>query len=149
VVPNVEQYEARFPLLYLWRRREPDTGGAGRWRGGSGVGYAVTPRGVDVIGTVSPHFSGTITPESPGRLRLTVRNTGAPLHTAAPRFAGDHVGIDNIRRRLAGHYGEDASLLLTADGGGNTVAEIVLPLVDQSIALEEPHDVEAVAGRPR
>ena len=106
-------------------------------------GVAPSKSGGDV------ELSAAITPESPGRLRLTVRNTGAPLHTAAPRFAGDHVGIDNIRRRLAGHYGEDASLLLAADGGGNTVAEIVLPLVDQSIALEEPHDVEAVAGRPR
>ena len=68
VVANVEQYEARFPLLYLWRRREPDTGGAGRRRGGAGVGYAVTPSGVDRIETVSPHFSGTLEPESAGLL---------------------------------------------------------------------------------
>ena len=68
VVANIEQYEARFPLLYLWRRQEPDTGGAGRRRGGSGVGYAVTPRGVAAIETVSPHFSGTLAPESAGLL---------------------------------------------------------------------------------
>ncbi len=88
-------------------------------------------------------------PESPARLRLTVSNTGAPLHAAASRYTGDHVGVENIRRRLAGHYAEAASLLLATDAQGNTVAEIMLPVIDQSIALEDYQDVEAVASRPR
>src|SRR5258708_31962074 len=28
-------YEEQYPLLYLYRREEPDMGGAGRWRGGT------------------------------------------------------------------------------------------------------------------
>src|SRR5262249_5162745 len=40
VVSNVEQYEERFPLLYLWRRNEPDSGGAGPLGGGTGVRVA-------------------------------------------------------------------------------------------------------------
>ena len=32
------------------------------------MGYAVTPRGVESIETVSPHFSGTLAPESAGLL---------------------------------------------------------------------------------
>jgi len=85
------------------------------------------------------------------RLKLTVRNTGAPLHPAAPRYTGDHVGVDNVRRRLAGHYGVDASLALTTDAAGNTVAEIVMPL-DQP-ATHPRHDygeqghADEVAGR--
>jgi N-methylhydantoinase B len=85
VVANVEQYEARFPLLYLWRRQEADTGGAGRRRGGAGVGYAVTPRGVASIDTVSPHFSGTLEPESAG---LLGGNPGAVNRVVLHRTAG-------------------------------------------------------------
>ncbi|MSO34987.1 MAG: hypothetical protein EXQ54_00965, partial [Acidobacteria bacterium] len=62
------------------------------------------------------------------RLCVSVRNTGAPLHTSAPRDARDHVGVDNIRRRLAVHYGAGATLTLTAEPGRGTVAELVMPL---------------------
>lgn len=37
VVPQVEPLEARLPLLYEAQRLIPDSGGAGRWRGGLGV----------------------------------------------------------------------------------------------------------------
>jgi N-methylhydantoinase B len=66
VVANIERTEALFPILYLYRRQEPDTGGPGRHRGGVGVGYAVMPHGVARIETVSPHFSGSVEPESTG-----------------------------------------------------------------------------------
>jgi N-methylhydantoinase B len=33
---NVEYYESYYPLIYLYRREETDSGGAGRWRGGCG-----------------------------------------------------------------------------------------------------------------
>ncbi len=32
--PNIETVEAHYPILYLYRRRTPDSGGAGKWRGG-------------------------------------------------------------------------------------------------------------------
>lgn len=81
-------------------------------------------------------------------LRLRVRNSGAPLHAASPRYPGEHVGVENVRRRLSGHYGADASLTLAAGSGGETVAEIVLPIVE-SAAIEERRDADAVAGRSR
>jgi two-component system LytT family sensor kinase len=83
-----------------------------------------------------------------GVLRLTVRNSGAPLHAAPPRYAGEHVGIDNLRRRLAGHYGAEASLTLATDPRGGTVAEIIMPHAD-AITSEEQRDGQAVAGRSR
>lgn len=38
--PQMELYEMQYPILYLYRREEPDVGGAGRWRGGTGMGLA-------------------------------------------------------------------------------------------------------------
>ena len=40
---DVEQQEMGHPLMYLWRRQVPDSGGAGTYRGGNGVQFALTP----------------------------------------------------------------------------------------------------------
>jgi hypothetical protein len=85
-----------------------------------------------------------------GHLRLAVRNSGAPLHAAASRFAGDHVGVDNVRRRLAGHYGEGATLTLATDAHGITIAEMTMPLSEGfGQSVPEEHDAQAAAGRSR
>jgi N-methylhydantoinase B len=42
-IANVEALESRSPLLELYRREAPDAGGAGRFRGGAGLEFAVTP----------------------------------------------------------------------------------------------------------
>jgi two-component system, LytTR family, sensor kinase len=83
------------------------------------------------------------------QLRLTVRNTGTPLHAAVPRHIGERVGVDNVRRRLAVHYGAAAALTLAAEAGGATVAQIVMPVADQHIPLEGDAHATAAAGRPR
>ena len=41
-MPEAELYELQYPLLYLYRREEADMGGAGRWRGGNGIGDRLT-----------------------------------------------------------------------------------------------------------
>ena len=93
------------------------------------------------------------------RLHLTVRNTGAPLHAAAPFDAAqgkEHVGVENVRRRLAGHYGDAAQLTLTSDTERRTVAAIVLPLPHRGYGgpagdeiAEVERDEQSVAGRSR
>lgn len=40
---NVETVEAMFPVRYLFRRRMKDSGGAGKWRGGTGGELALVP----------------------------------------------------------------------------------------------------------
>jgi N-methylhydantoinase B len=40
---NVESIESTFPVRYLFRRRRADSGGAGKYRGGTGVEMAITP----------------------------------------------------------------------------------------------------------
>jgi N-methylhydantoinase B len=53
---DVEQQEVRCPLLYLWRREVPDSGGAGRNRGGNGIEFAMTPIDTEeVVGVMATH----------------------------------------------------------------------------------------------
>jgi len=46
-IPNVEQNELFHPVLYLYRREEVDSGGAGRFRGGLGAALAVVAHDTD------------------------------------------------------------------------------------------------------
>lgn len=46
---NVEENEYHFPLLYLYRRELPDSGGAGKFRGGNSAEMAFVPHGTDEI----------------------------------------------------------------------------------------------------
>ena len=42
-IPNVETTESRYPVLQIYRRQRCDSGGAGRYRGGVAVEYALLP----------------------------------------------------------------------------------------------------------
>lgn len=42
-MPNVEEHELFYPILYLWRKEVTDSGGAGRYRGGNGGEFAYVP----------------------------------------------------------------------------------------------------------
>ena len=93
------------------------------------------------------------------RLHVSVRNTGAPLVTMGGRADQStealakveahvaKVGVDNIRRRLAVHYGDGATLTLTAEPSRGTVAALVMPLAEAAGIGEDDHDAQAVAGR--
>lgn len=61
-------------------------------------------------------------------LRIIVRNTGAPLGPG--RTSGQGVGLENVTRRLQHYYGQDASLTVTRDEDGATIAELRLPAAD-------------------
>jgi len=65
-IANVETYEFRYPVLYLYRRQEPDTGGPGKFRGGVAVGLAMTPHDVEEIPTCVVHGCGIEQPASAG-----------------------------------------------------------------------------------
>ena len=41
-MPSTEVTEVRFPFFVKWHEFRPDSGGAGRWRGGSGAGLSMT-----------------------------------------------------------------------------------------------------------
>ncbi len=65
-IANVESYELRYPILYLYRKQTPDSGGAGTFRGGAGISMMYAVQGVDEISTKIIHTFGVEQPESPG-----------------------------------------------------------------------------------
>ena len=48
-MPNVEDQELFYPILYLWRRELPDSGGAGMYRGGNSAELAFTPHKTESV----------------------------------------------------------------------------------------------------
>lgn len=84
-------------------------------------GIAQSIAGGDV--RVRAHLEGV----SPNHvLRIAVENTGAPLVEDVSRRS-DRVGLNNVERRLLGHYGATATLSLSAVDGV-TVAVVRLPV---------------------
>jgi hypothetical protein len=83
-------------------------------------------------GIAGTRDGGTITVSASleDELRIVVRNTGAPLGNTTAPGSGPGVGLENVRRRLHHYYGHQASLAVTLDASGATVAELRLPAVD-------------------
>ncbi len=67
-------------------------------------------------------------------LVVSVSNTGAPL-TIDPDASATRVGLNNVERRLAGHFGDNASLSLSAVNGVTT-AEVRLPVTVARAAVD-------------
>jgi LytS/YehU family sensor histidine kinase len=84
--------------------------------------------------------------ERDGVLQLTVKNSGTPLHAADNRASGEHVGVENVRRRLAIHYGDAARLSLRTDASGHTVAEIQIPIAAPAESAGDTDHAQTAAG---
>jgi signal transduction histidine kinase len=82
-------------------------------------------------------------------LCLTVRNSGAALAGAPAWPPGDHIGIDNVQRRLTGYFGEAAKFTLDVDGDGFTRAQIVMPFAVGAREDEDDFHVTVAASRTR
>ncbi|VEW14118.1 Acetone carboxylase alpha subunit [Brevibacterium casei] len=64
-ITNIEAHEAAGPILFLYRSILPDTGGAGRFRGGATTGLAITPHDAESLqGMIVGH--GVEVPNSVG-----------------------------------------------------------------------------------
>ena len=82
-MPNVEDNEFFYPLLYLWRKQPPDSGGAGKYRGGNGCEGAIVPHKTDSIAL------GTITGE--------VAVPGPGLFGGYPTSTNSYVQVNGAR----------------------------------------------------
>jgi len=78
--PNIESNEQFFPLLYLYRKIRPDTGGAGRYRGGNTLSSAYVVHGSKQLG-------------------LDTASTGQGVPTGAGIFGG-YPGAGNSHRLI-------------------------------------------------
>jgi N-methylhydantoinase B len=90
IVGNVEQVEQSFPVLYLYRREVPDSGGAGKFRGGNSAAFAVIPHGTDQI-FHAPSAAGCAVPGGVGLAG------GYPARTNSFRMIRD----TDVRARFA------------------------------------------------
>jgi N-methylhydantoinase B len=131
-LPNVERIEGALPLLYLYRRYQPDTGGPGRRRGGlsATIAYAVhDTRGLMVI----PGGHGFEVPNSLGLFgaypgacnrRLWLRETNFPAILQAGRWPRDVRELGGQEQPLSAQPGRqsfgpnDAYEISPETGGG-------------------------------
>ncbi|MEV4418710.1 hydantoinase B/oxoprolinase family protein [Patulibacter sp. NPDC049589] len=100
---NVEDVEQWYPLVYLYRRETADTAGAGRWRGGNGATWAVTPYRARTMAYEANAFGAAVS---------VVNAEG--LFGGNPSTAGSHhhaAGTDVAERFAAGHIPQDLAAL--------------------------------------
>jgi N-methylhydantoinase B len=129
-IGNVETYEKEHPILYVYRRQAPDTGGQGTFRGGVGVEAMVVPHGnegpIDL--TVLTH--GASQPEAQGlyggypssvQVRIHVRGAKFDRSGHTPRSV-EELACDSVTALAAKQrtllQPDDAVVLVCAGGGG-------------------------------
>ncbi len=66
IIANIEDYEFNYPVLYLYRRQQADTGGPGKFRGGATISMMYVPHDVETIPTKIMHAIGVEQPGSAG-----------------------------------------------------------------------------------
>ena len=66
IIANIEDIEYSYPVLYLSRRIQPDTGGAGKYRGGNTLAMTYIVHDVERLPTKILHAIGTYQPGSIG-----------------------------------------------------------------------------------
>jgi N-methylhydantoinase B len=131
-VANVETIELQYPVLYLWRREQPDSGGAGERRGGNGITYAYVPHLTPGIETKIVHGIGVEQPLSSGLSGGHPSTTNiARIHRdtdVAAQFAGGRIpdsaeslggrpeNMGYLARTSQGR--EDAYVCISTGGGG-------------------------------
>ncbi len=98
-LPNIEHTEQSFPVLFLYRKELPDSGGAGRYRGGLSAESCFIPHNTDFI-TQDTLSSGNATPTSSGMMG------GYPSTTNAYTFLRDS---DIFARMAAGTMPNDTN----------------------------------------
>ena len=109
-VPNIEVYEQLYPIRYLRSEFRCDTGGAGRWRGGTGVDYEAE---VEVAGEYSFRGEGLYTPSgygidgggwgAAGAMELIPEDGGEPIEP--PQFGVRSYGPLHIKLSSPGGGG--------------------------------------------
>lgn len=121
-LPNIEHTEQNFPLLFLYRKELPDSGGPGRWRGGLSAESCWVPHNVDSV-RIEVIMSGCAVPTSTGMMggypgaangHKYVRATDVQRQLKASNIAGD---IDDIE-------GESVALELREPGFVQTTDDV-------------------------
>jgi N-methylhydantoinase B len=161
---DVEQHEVGQPLLYLWRREVPDSGGAGRHRGGNGIEFALVPYDTDEVsgvlathGTTLPNRTGIFggLPGSVARYEM-VRDVDALEELAAGRAitslqqaGGDHVILPGVTSGAIVRRGEIVNVRLQNGGGygdplDRPAASVLRDVGDGAVSAASARDLYGV-----
>jgi N-methylhydantoinase B len=117
---NVETTEGHFPVRYLFRRRRINSGGAGKYRGGAGMEFAIVPH------------------DAPdGGVRYVISGKGQ-AHSMTEGLAGGFPGARNryvwVKTPSGGNQpGPTALRLEDLAGNKEDVSWGVFPLMDQDV----------------
>ena len=117
---NVELIEQWYPILYLYRKEDADGGGAGKWRGGTGLRSAITPYRAQSMSIITNTAGQSVSAQNaPG------------LFGGFPSVAGHYVvrrgtnlAAEMKERRLPGSIDEltaDETVTLMAKSNGATL----------------------------
>ena len=132
-IANVETYEKEYPILYVYRREAPDTGGQGRYRGGVGTeGMLIAHRNkgpIDVTGITH----GVSQPEAQGlyggypssvQVKLLLRDSDirrqfqdGRIPVTVESVHAEKVEVMAAKQRLLVNP-DDAIVVVCAGGGG-------------------------------
>src|ERR1700759_4067724 len=86
-IPDVEMTEFLYPVLTLWRREVPDSGGPGRHRGGGGGSGGIHPHGTSLpMGLILPS-AGKAVAQNAGLSGGLPGNTGLDVVARQSRVA--------------------------------------------------------------
>lgn len=131
-MPNVEDNEIFYPLIYLWRKEIPNSGGSGKYRGGNSAELAYVLNDTESMAhyttgghTIVPGpglFGGD--PTSRTRFKLikgaNVREASARnghMPTCLEEIAGEHINIAPKAGDVVQHSGDVFSLAWTSAAG--------------------------------
>jgi len=130
-LPDVEMTELLYPMIVLWRREEPDSGGPGRHRGGVSASAAITPHGTSLPMALVLSSSGMATAQNQGLAGGHPGNTGhnvvvrsvdldgmfarGELHTELHSLGGE---MEVAQCMTGGELGHGDVLYLHCQGGG-------------------------------
>jgi N-methylhydantoinase B len=154
---NVETVEATFPIRYLFRRRKEDSGGAGRWRGGTGGELAIVPHkapdgGLHYVisgkGSRHPMSDGLAGgyPGAPNRY-LWAKAEVPPRPEGDPRLPG---AADAISWGVFPLMGKDALYVRWNGGGGfgdpleRDMADVARDVVEDLVTAAAARDLYGV-----
>ena len=158
-VADVEMNEFSFPMLYLWRREEADSGGPGRYRGGVGASSCFVPHdspigGVHLVvsapGKALP-LAGGLAGGMPAGTQHDVLLRGTTVHEA---FAQGHIpsSLDQVGGapdQLPSHHETDLGaddVYFTHWQGGGGYGDPLLRDPEAVIADVTAHKVSATGA---
>ena len=160
-LPNIEHTEQSFPVLFLYRKEIPDSGGAGQYRGGLSAESCFIPHNTDKIvqDTLS---SGNATPTSAGMMGgypaatnayTFIRNSDilnrmhrSEMPSDAADISGDPVTLQLREQNFEQHPSDVYAVRWTGGGGfgdpfDRQPGDIDSDLEDFSITAKAAHDI--------